>query len=205
MYCCILHYNGLLICVGVLILSNIVALLNVQTRFKVDDDTWPHYEGHRNLQQAIATTKLTQTGNIASLASNQPVPKNHSNYQPLKEVLDTSIVTKEVEQILAPLEKNDEPQFILIEGPPGIGKSVLLKEIAYRWGDKQVLKGFKFVFLVCLRDPTVQQITSVHDLLQLSVLDTKEQKKLLMHATITFLRMAEKILFSFWMALMNFQ
>ena len=50
-------------------------------------------------------SKSTQTGNIASLASNQPVPKNHSNYQPLKEVLDTSIVTKEVEQILAPLEK----------------------------------------------------------------------------------------------------
>ena len=191
MYCCVLHYNGLLICVGVLILSNIVALLNVQARFKVDDDTWPpyqpknftplvliHYEGHRNLQQAIAITKLTQTGNIASLASNQPVPKNHSNYQPLKEVLDTSIVTKEVEQILAPLEKNDEPQFILIEGPPGIGKSVLLKEIAYRWGDKQILKGFKFVFLVCLRDPIIQQITSVHDLLQLFCVGHKRAEEI---------------------------
>ena len=68
---------------------------------------------------------------------------------------------------LIPLEKNDEPQFILVEGPPGVGKSFLLKEIAYQWGDKQILQVFKFVLLVCLRDPIVQQATSVHDPLQL--------------------------------------
>ena len=28
----------------------------------------------------------------------------------------------------------------LVEGPPGIGKSVLLKEIAYMWGGRQILK-----------------------------------------------------------------
>ena len=172
----------LLFSIGVFILSNMICQLNVQARFRVDDDTWPpdhpknftpllliHYEGHHNLQQAMAITKLTQTGNIASLASSQPVPKRlkiDSN-QSLQEVLDTSSVTKEVEQILAPLEKNDAPQFILVEGPPGIGKSILLKEIAYRWGDKQILKAFKFVLLVCLRDPIVQQTTSVCDLLQL--------------------------------------
>jgi len=157
-----------------------VGQLNVQTRFRVDDDTWPpdqpknftplvliHYEGHHNLQQATAITKLTQTGDIASLASNKSVPKQHPSYQPLQEVLDTSTVTKEVEQILAQLEKNEKPQLILVEGPPGIGKSVLLKEIAYQWGDKQILQAFKFVFLVCLRDPNVQQAKSVHDLLQL--------------------------------------
>ncbi|XP_065914093.1 protein NLRC3-like [Dysidea avara] len=165
---------------GVSMLFNMVGQLNVQARFRVDDDTWPpdqpknfqplvliHYEGHHNLQQAMAITKLTQTGDIASLASSQPVPKRYPSHQPLQEVLDTSTVTKDVEQILAPLEKNNEPQFILVEGLPGIGKSVLLKEIAYRWGDKQILKVFKFVLLVCLRDPIVQQTTSVHDLLQL--------------------------------------
>ena len=61
----------------------------------------------------MAITKLTQTGDIASLASG---PKCHPNYQPLHEVLDTSTVTKEVEQILDPLEKNDEPQFIFFSG-----------------------------------------------------------------------------------------
>jgi len=163
----------------------------MQARFRVDDDTWPpdqpknfiplvliRYKGYHNLQQAIAITKLMQTGNIASIVSNKPVSKCYSNYQPLKEVLDSSTVTKEFQQILDPLEKNEEPQFILVEGPPGIGKSVLLKEIAYRWGDKQVLKGFKFVLLVCLRDPTIQQITSIHDLLQMYCVGHKRAEEI---------------------------
>ena len=169
-----------LISVGVSILSSMVGQLNVQARFRVDDDTWPpdqpknfvplvliHYEGHRNLQQAMAITKLTQTGDLALLANDQPVSKCHPSHQPLQKVREASTVTKEVEQILVPLEKTNKPQFILVEGPPGIGKSVLLKEIAYRWGDKQILKDFKFVLLLCLRDPIVQQTESVYDLLQL--------------------------------------
>ena len=55
---------------------------------------------------------------------------------------------------------------MLIEGAPGIGKTMLLKEIAYRWGNKQLLKSFKLVLLVYLRDPSVQQVASVSDLLQ---------------------------------------
>ena len=43
---------------------------------------------------------------------------------------------------------------------------MLLKEIAYRWGNKQLLKKFRLVLLVPLRDPNVQQVVSVSDLLQ---------------------------------------
>ena len=56
--------------------------------------------------------------------------------QPLQEVLDTSKVTKEVAEILAPLETSDDPQFVLIEGAPGMGKSLLIREIAHRWATK---------------------------------------------------------------------
>ena len=86
--------------------------------------------------------------------------------QPLQEVLDTSKVTKEVTEILAPLETSDDPQFILIEGAPGIGKSLLLKHIAYRWSIQQILQKFKLVLLICLRDPAVQQMSFIDDLLQ---------------------------------------
>ena len=88
--------------------------------------------------------------------------------QPLQEVLDTSKVTKEVAEILAPLETSDDPQFILIEGAPGIGKSLLLKHIAYRWSIQQILQKFKLVLLICLRDPAVQQMSFIDDLLQSS-------------------------------------
>jgi len=66
---------------------------------------------------------------------------------------------------LAPLE-NDDPSFILIEGPPGIGKSVMLKEIAYQWDKNHLLTTFKIVLLICLHDPIVQQAKSILDLLQ---------------------------------------
>ena len=53
---------------------------------------------------------------------------------------------------------------ILMEGAPGIGKTVLCKEIAYRWACKELLQGDKVVLLVFLRDPTIQKIKSVESL-----------------------------------------
>ena len=53
----------------------------------------------------------------------------------------------------------------MIEGAPGIGKSVLLREMAYRWGKRQLLQTFTLLLLVCLRDPIVQKATSISDLL----------------------------------------
>ena len=82
--------------------------------------------------------------------------------QPLQEVLDTSKVTKEITEILAPLETSDDPQFVLIEGAPGIGKSLLLKHIAYRWSIQQILQKFKLVLLICLRDPAVRTTNVLH-------------------------------------------
>ena len=164
-----------------------VSQCNVQERFNTDEETWPpdqpknftplvliHHQGQHSMKQATAVAQLIQTGDIdeiISLASNRSVPKHHTkldSHKPLQdlEVLDSSTVTKELAEILAPLEKSKDPQFILIEGAPGIGKSILLKELAYRWGSKQLLKTFKLVLLVSLRNPTVQQVVSVSDLLQ---------------------------------------
>ena len=158
------NYSHLVITVGaeaVTILSSRISQINVQTRFMVDDDTWPpeqptsftpllliHHQGHRSPEQVTAMAKLTHAGNI-------------------HETLDTSKATKEIKEILFALEKSNEASFVLIEGAPGIGKTILLKEIAYRWGKKQLLQMFQLVLLLCLRDPSLQQIKSISDLLQL--------------------------------------
>ena len=163
-----------------------VSQCNVRERFNTDEETWPpdqpknftplvliHHQGQHSMKQATAVAQVIQTGNIdeiTSLASNQSIPKHYpklDSHEPLQEVLDSSTVTKELAEILAPLEQSKDPQFILIEGAPGIGKSILLKELAYRWGNKQLLKTFKLVLLVSLRNPTVQQATLIKDLLQL--------------------------------------
>ena len=178
------NYNYLVI-VGVeavTILSKRVREVNIQTQLEIEEKVWPPeppkaftplvliQHGHRNLEQSTAMAKFVEQGHINKIISisktnTLPKPKLDS-HQPLQEVLDTSKVTKEVAEILAPLETGDDPQLILIEGAPGIGKSLLLKHIAYRWGKQEILQKFKLVLLVCLRDPAVQQMSFVDDLLQ---------------------------------------
>jgi len=41
----------------------------------------------------------------------------------------------------------------------------MLHEIVYRWGKQQLLQSFALLLLVSLRDPIVQQATSISDLL----------------------------------------
>ena len=84
----------------------------------------------------------------------------------------SSKTTKDLQEVLSQLEEphnNDEsPQnndesfrTILVEGSPGIGKSVLLKQISYLWARNELLTKSDFLFLLHLRDPTVQQMRSI--------------------------------------------
>ena len=171
---------------AVSILSEMVRKRNLQEQFNNDEETWPpdqpknftplvliRHQGQHRMKQPTVVAQVIQTGNfdnITTMAGNRSVPKHHpktDSREPLQEVLDSSTVTKELAEILAPLEQSKDPQLILIEGAPGIGKSVLLKEIAYRWGNEQILKAFKFVLLIHLRNPSVQQASLLEDLLQL--------------------------------------
>ena len=56
--------------------------------------------------------------------------------------------------------------FLLIEGAPGIGKTVLSKEIAYQWAKNTLLKFKKLVFLLFLRDPDIKNLSSLESLIE---------------------------------------
>ena len=92
------------------------------------------------------------------------------NYESLQYVLNadkSTKVTKNVTDIFANLDtRKYKKEFILIEGASGMGKSTLLKEIACRWANKQLLTTFRLVFLVCLQDPALFTITSLNDFLE---------------------------------------
>ena len=157
--------------------------INVHTRFTVDESTWPpgkpahftplllvHNKSRLTPEQVQAMAEIMRAGDIGKVAmvtGDEEAVKYHKldDHEKFHKMLDTSKATKEIEEILVPL--NEESAFILIEGAPGIGKSILLKEIAYRWGKNQLLQNFELVLLVCLRDTSLQQIKSVGDLLQL--------------------------------------
>jgi len=101
---------------------------------------------------------------VTTCAGSQLTLKHHSKLDNHRILQHFSTVTKDIAEILTTLEDIDGERFILIEGAPGIGKTILLKHIAFQWGKKMLLKTFKMVFLVCLRDPNIQQVESVNEL-----------------------------------------
>ena len=73
--------------------------------------------------------------------------------------------TKNISDIFAEVTYADgipeRPGIILIEGVPGIGKTVLSNEILFQWANGNLLSDKKFVFLIYLRDTESHKINSL--------------------------------------------
>ena len=166
---------------SVIQLSDHVKAVYKATRFNVAKDTWPpeqpkeftplvllHHEDEHSMKDVTTITKALHTGAISDVisASSEPSPKRPrlSSHDKLGEALKASKTTTEILDILAPLEVRDGPQTIVIDGAPGIGKTILLKHIAYCWADQGMLQKYELVLLICLRDPTVQKMSSLKEL-----------------------------------------
>ena len=80
-----------------------------------------------------------------------------------------AIETNRIADIFQPFQENDNssiiPKFILIEGAPGMGKTILCKEIAYQWANQCLLKDTKLLFLIHLRDLAISNIEHLKDLI----------------------------------------
>ena len=69
---------------------------------------------------------------------------------------------KHISELFTPFEGSTPCSFIiLIEGAPGIGKTILSKEIALQWAERRILPKFKLLFLLFMRDPQVKNIQSI--------------------------------------------
>ena len=80
----------------------------------------------------------------------------------------TTKVTKNIADIFSTdptCRPFEPPKRILIEGAPGIGKTVLVKEAAYKWATDELLTDKKLLIVLFLRDHYVQSIGSLSDLL----------------------------------------
>ena len=165
-------------------LSGNVKAVYKATRFSVAKDTWPpeqpkeftplvllHHEDEHTIKDVTTITKALHKGaisDVVSATSNEPIAKRPwlHIHDKLGEALKASKATTDISEILAPLEVSDKAQTILIEGAPGIGKTILLKHIAYSWAEQGILQKFELLLLVYLRDPTVQKMTSLKELFQ---------------------------------------
>ena len=165
-------------------LSGNVKAVYKATRLSVTKDTWPpeqpkeftplvllHHEDEQSIKDVTTITKALHRGAISEVitaTSSEPIakrPRLHSDNK-LGEALKASKATTDISEILAPLEVSDKVQTILIEGAPGIGKTILLKHIAYNWAENAMLQKSELLLLVHLRDPTVQKMSSLKHLFQ---------------------------------------
>ena len=123
----------------------------IATRLSVEEDAWPpeqpkeyttlaliHHKNQPTHKQVLALSKAKGAGKIENIiaATRKPSPSSEINdMEYLSECLQESRCTRNIADILAPLEDSGEHQLqtILIEGAPGLGKTVLLKQIAFEW------------------------------------------------------------------------
>ena len=115
------------------------------------------------------TQELSVTGNfqhkLKGLSSSgetiSQIPKIYSN------------TAKNISDIFTSVTASDgltiKPCIILIEGAPGIGKTVLAKEIAFQWANNKLLIDKKILFLLFLRQCNFKNIITVQSFVQYMV------------------------------------
>ena len=69
-----------------------------------------------------------------------------------------------IEQILEPVKGQKKLRLILIEGAPGIGKSMLAWELCRKWEELSCMQQYSLVVLLRLREEKVQRISEVSHL-----------------------------------------
>ena len=143
-----------------------------ETRFFPEEDEWPpdqpkavvnvvimSHEGKRTQQELIEVVKRHKVGTpgVDELTSSTAL------FNP------TTKITKNIADIFSAdptCRASKPPRRILIEGAPGIGKTVLVKEAAYKWATGELLTDKKLLIVLFLRDRNIQSITSLPDLLK---------------------------------------
>ena len=88
--------------------------------------------------------------------------KNAPMFKQLEEVhlsICKTNATKNVGDLFS-YEGNLNPR-ILVEGAPGVGKTELIKQIAYLWANSELICDIKLVFVLYLRDPSIHNLKSI--------------------------------------------
>jgi len=164
-------------------LSSHLKTYYISQRFITDDSQWPP-EQPRHFTPVVMVHQ-----------DNRRSKKDSTDSSLIQGSIDQYIssisrkCTKNLHEVLLQLEQPSScgrPHLFLIEGSPGIGKSILLKHIAYLWAKNELLPMTNFLFLLHLRDPAVQQINCVNSLVHHFYKYEKEAQKIANSCT-TFL------------------
>ena len=144
---------------------------HIKHRYKIGEKTWPPKQPSFYIPQSLLYHEGQYEGKEESdlMVELIQMGGNYLNHQPLQHILDRSKNTKEtkrITEIFYRLDAHEDSKFLLIEGAQGMGKTILLQEIAYRWANNKLLTTCKFVFLIRLQDPKVHEVKTLSGFLQ---------------------------------------
>ena len=137
----------------------------IASRFTSSVDEWPPYHPKHYTTLAFIHSKGTNTDAVRFFVTQELAVAGKINSS---EIPDLNVsITKKISDIFIPIELHDgylvDP-YVLIEGAPGIGKTVLAKEIACQWAKNNLMKSKKLLLLVLLRECYQMQLKSVENL-----------------------------------------
>ena len=113
-----------------------------------------HHKGQKTRKEVLAVATLQNSGDFN-------LQKIYTDNEYFKQCR----CTKNISEIFAEIECANGtikcPGKILIEGVPGIGKTILSKEIVFQWAKGKLLSDKLLVFLIYLREPESHKINSL--------------------------------------------
>ena len=142
----------------------------IKNRFSSSVEEWPPYQPKQYTTLAFIHNKGKHTDAVRFSVTQQLAVAGKINPPEFPKHSDLNVsMTKNISDIFLPIVHSDGSSvdlYILIEGAPGIGKTVLAKEIAYQWANNELLRSNKLLLLVLLRECHQTQLKSVENLLQ---------------------------------------
>ena len=118
-------------------------------------DKWPQVKSKKFINLALIE-KDDITRQEANQFTRATIHGNIDDIEKSKRAIDIGHITQ--------LSDGSQPECILVEGAPGVGKSTLAWKLCCKWGKGKLLHQYKLVVLLRLRDKSVRAGENMSDL-----------------------------------------